>query len=136
MNNRVDIPFNINTPTSERKGLQIEEENLDIEIILLIPSPFIFNGRNDFSNYQSILNRSLNDNELRKNNNINTNLKTIQNKKENCQCSICFEKIDLNENLFDLNCGHDFHESCLNNWIKYKQDCPVCRKSVPFIIKK
>lgn len=131
MNNRVDIPFNINTPTSERKGEFQQFENLDIEIILLIPQPF-----SDFSNYHSILNRSLNDNELRKNNNINTNLKPIENKKENCQCSICFEKIAINEKTFELDCKHDFHESCLNNWIKYKQNCPICRKSVPFKIKK
>lgn len=135
MNNRVDVPFNINTPTSERRGSRvIDDSNLTL-VIVTLPITFSLSDR-DYDHNQSILHRSLNDNGLRKNNNIDVNLPSSLNKKENCQCSICFEEIKLDEKIFELSCKHDFHESCLKNWIKYKQDCPVCRKKISHKTKK
>lgn len=143
--NRLDIPINIHTPTSERKsGQRIDPDHLVLELVFYIPTrdfdgiPYYSNNfifDQDNSNMSYALNRSLRDNELRKNNNIIVNLKPILNETET-DCSICFEKIKLNEKVFDLTCKHAFHEECLSNWIKYKQDCPVCRKTISCKTKK
>ena len=29
-------------------------------------------------------------------------------------------------------CNHAFHTSCLENWIKIKQECPTCRRNIDF----
>ena len=46
-------------------------------------------------------------------------------------CSVCLGDI----NLFDrevsiLNCGHFFHDNCLNDWLKQQMNCPECRAIV------
>ena len=46
-------------------------------------------------------------------------------------CSVCLGDI----NLFDkevsiLNCGHFFHDNCLNNWLNQRMNCPECRAIV------
>ena len=46
-------------------------------------------------------------------------------------CSVCLDNI----NLFDkevsiLNCGHFFHDNCLNDWLKQQMNCPECRAIV------
>ncbi|CDW84030.1 ring-finger-containing ubiquitin ligase [Stylonychia lemnae] len=56
------------------------------------------------------------------------------------QCAICLD--DLNcENLADnslkalsLPCDpfrrHAFHEKCLQSWLKFKEECPLCKKQI------
>lgn len=137
--NKTDIPFTIHTPTSERIGERIQYR-VSLEPIFYviefydmddgeIYSSHILNHDYDFNR---TLNRSLRDKELKKNNNIIINTKPVPNEKEN-DCSICFEKIEIGEKIFDLDCKHVFHEKCLSNWVKYKQDCPVCRDSIKCI---
>ena len=46
-------------------------------------------------------------------------------------CSVCLCDI----NLFDkevsiLNCGHFYHDICLNDWFKHQKSCPECRAIV------
>ena len=41
------------------------------------------------------------------------------------ECSICLEKI-LEEKKI-LNCNHEFHNECIDLWLKEKKECPVCR---------
>ena len=43
------------------------------------------------------------------------------------QCSICMNDINENNGGF-LDCGHCFHNGCLEKWIKIKTNCPMCRK--------
>ena len=47
-------------------------------------------------------------------------------------CSICLEFLDLesNVNIARTSCDHTFHLSCLSNWLKNHQTCPICRESV------
>ena len=45
--------------------------------------------------------------------------------KENC-CSICLEKIDKSS-LMVTKCAHTFHDTCLCEWLKKKENCPYCR---------
>jgi hypothetical protein len=30
-------------------------------------------------------------------------------------------------------CGHNFHKFCLVKWFEKKPDCPICRKSLPYV---
>ena len=49
--------------------------------------------------------------------------------KEEC-CAICKENFELEENIITLTCSHIFHSDCISEWIKYKSECPVCRKPI------
>eukprot|EP00400_MALV-I_sp_L67-5_P000591 gene591-1010_t len=46
------------------------------------------------------------------------------------QCAICLEELDQNGPAVvkSVNCPHFFHEYCLAEHLKYKQDCPLCRR--------
>ncbi|XP_018479835.2 uncharacterized protein LOC108850872 [Raphanus sativus] len=49
------------------------------------------------------------------------------------QCSICIE--DLSEksqqSIIEIpNCLHMFHQNCLSEWLRRKNSCPLCRRSV------
>jgi hypothetical protein len=39
-------------------------------------------------------------------------------------CAICLEE---NANKRLQNCGHYFHETCINTWLNIKPICPLCR---------
>ena len=45
-------------------------------------------------------------------------------------CSICLTSIQKGDFLRKLNCGHFFHKSCLDGWLKLKAICPLDRKKV------
>ena len=40
-------------------------------------------------------------------------------------CSICLEEMAHN---IETVCKHHFHSHCLNEWLKTKDSCPMCRK--------
>jgi len=54
---------------------------------------------------------------------------------EKTLCLICQEDI-LAEPAFEqengriLDCSHIFHRECIGEWLKYKHNCPTCRKPV------
>ncbi|MES1918345.1 hypothetical protein MHBO_000325 [Bonamia ostreae] len=43
------------------------------------------------------------------------------------RCVICCESLKEGKKL---DCGHIFHLRCILNWLKYKNLCPMCRKSI------
>lgn len=44
-------------------------------------------------------------------------------------CSICLGKFTSGENMQVLNeCRHKFHSECLEGWVGYGRNCPVCRR--------
>lgn len=49
--------------------------------------------------------------------------------KNNDSCSICLEKMILNEekDIVSMDCEHTFHKECIIEWLKIKHMCPVCR---------
>jgi hypothetical protein len=55
-------------------------------------------------------------------------------------CTICFNEfadqraIQESGKLIKTKCGHIFHEKCLNNWLKKKNNCPLCKKTDPIVI--
>jgi hypothetical protein len=48
----------------------------------------------------------------------------------NEKCTICISSFNVHEKITELECTHIFHTSCVSEWVKYKSDCPVCRKSI------
>lgn len=51
-------------------------------------------------------------------------------KKNNGKCSICLEKLGYNFNIYETDCKHFFHNKCIDQWIKLKKNCPLCRTSL------
>ena len=46
-------------------------------------------------------------------------------------CSICQEHISFcDEEISVLNCGHLYHQSCLQRWLDTSSTCPECRSAV------
>jgi hypothetical protein len=48
-------------------------------------------------------------------------------KTNNITCSICLEEQKINEQWTKLRCEHEFHKSCIINWLTVNNICPVCR---------
>ena len=42
------------------------------------------------------------------------------------KCPICFLVLK-SETIVKTNCGHVFHQSCIDKWLGAKQTCPLCR---------
>ena len=69
-------------------------------------------------------------------------------KKEQLDCSICLEPINLEKfklkknDLVFLECGHVYHKDCLQSWVKSqiknidKPNCPMCRTMIVDYCKK
>lgn len=50
---------------------------------------------------------------------------------ENTQCTICLSEYQEKEVLRIMpKCGHSFHLSCIDVWLRKQSTCPVCRLSV------
>ncbi|KAE8695941.1 Detected protein of unknown function [Hibiscus syriacus] len=45
------------------------------------------------------------------------------------QCCICQEDYANGEEMGKLDCGHDFHFNCIEQWLGYKNLCPICKKT-------
>ncbi|XP_052178270.1 probable E3 ubiquitin-protein ligase XERICO [Diospyros lotus] len=44
------------------------------------------------------------------------------------ECSVCLTEFEPNEEINHLLCGHVFHRTCLEKWLKYwNVTCPLCR---------
>jgi hypothetical protein len=46
------------------------------------------------------------------------------------ECSICLDIIENNNFIKLINCKHIFHRSCINEWKKINNTCPLCRKNI------
>ncbi|KAI3522167.1 hypothetical protein L1887_11648 [Cichorium endivia] len=44
-------------------------------------------------------------------------------------CCICQEEYKNGDDLGGLECGHDFHTSCIKQWLLQKNLCPVCKSA-------
>jgi len=52
-------------------------------------------------------------------------------KKNICECSVCKDEFELNQELKKLPCSHLFHVDCLIPWLKQRNSCPTCRFELP-----
>ena len=61
-----------------------------------------------------------------------TKIKVTNLEDNNKRCIICLEDFRNNENVYKLPCKHIFHIHCLNEEIKSRQKCPICRKELKY----
>lgn len=54
---------------------------------------------------------------------------------EHKECSICLESLNTSIST-KTKCNHDFHESCIDNWLDIQNKCPICRCENPISHKK
>lgn len=46
-------------------------------------------------------------------------------------CSICYEDFSIANRVKILaECGHEYHDTCINKWLENEKRCPVCNKGV------
>ena len=73
------------------------------------------------------------------NNNLNyiiSNIKDPKKLSENKKkCLICLENFLKGEESIILPCIHMFHSTCIKKWIKIKDFCPLCKKTIKPIKK-
>ena len=49
---------------------------------------------------------------------------------EQSNCAICIDVLKTGQMIKALNCTHKFHSKCINDWLKVKLKCPLCKQSV------
>jgi len=47
-------------------------------------------------------------------------------------CAICMEDVG-NKGVYNLSCGHLFHNGCLDQWLLNNNTCPMCREQVDIL---
>ncbi|XP_058785756.1 probable E3 ubiquitin-protein ligase RHG1A [Vicia villosa] len=50
--------------------------------------------------------------------------------KEDIKCSICQEEYASEEEVGSLKCEHKYHMACIQQWLRLKNWCPICKASV------
>lgn len=144
-----DIQVNIYTQTSERKlnrninsifeEKQINNTFLVNPIIYYLQTPIFENGFMN-TNIRDLLNSTLyQNNELKRNENIIPEIKIKKYKdikEKYCDnCVICQNNFEEKDKVAFLNCKHIYHNDCITNWSKYKQECPICKNPIPYNLK-
>uniref|UniRef100_A0A804UKQ7 RING-type domain-containing protein n=1 Tax=Zea mays TaxID=4577 RepID=A0A804UKQ7_MAIZE len=52
------------------------------------------------------------------------------NREASPECSICLDGFYDGDELIRLHCGHRFHSTCLEPWVRKCSDCPYCRTNI------
>jgi len=121
----ITIEFEGNVPINSYEGLMI-----------LMHLANRTHAINDQQMLNQILHHSFNDGELKRDPNVQLDVES-----HNCHtdeientCIVCQNNFKLGEKLCTLEgCEHTFHFSCLKEWGKYKQECPLCRLTIPVL---
>jgi len=45
-------------------------------------------------------------------------------------CVICQEDIEKNSIIREINCKHNFHINCIDNWFVENKKCPMCKYEI------
>lgn len=48
-------------------------------------------------------------------------------------CSICREVVVLHDKIVKTTCNHQFCKECIQNWMKIKKTCPICRTKLKYL---
>ncbi|XP_043693583.1 E3 ubiquitin-protein ligase At4g11680-like [Telopea speciosissima] len=49
---------------------------------------------------------------------------------ENSECCICLAKYRDKEEVKQLPCSHNFHQSCVDQWLRIISSCPLCKQDL------
>lgn len=50
------------------------------------------------------------------------------------KCSICQEEYAIGDEVGNLECEHGYHVECINQWLRLKNWCPICKGSAAAIL--
>ena len=51
--------------------------------------------------------------------------------KDNCDCLICIENFNCDDEIVKIKCNHMFHCNCIKSWLcRESNKCPICRLEV------
>lgn len=51
------------------------------------------------------------------------------------KCCICLDSIGNNDRVRITSCRHKFHYSCIKEWSKKENTCPLCKRRFNFIVR-
>ncbi|OMO90619.1 Zinc finger, RING-type [Corchorus olitorius] len=54
---------------------------------------------------------------------------SCEGEKDDVKCSICQEEYVIGDELGRLQCEHRYHASCVEQWLRVKNWCPICKAS-------
>ena len=140
--NDSEIRVNIRTGTEERKSERVNNNNrrvyIEADVIGYVPLPFYYNTPSVFGDVPLYLHGLMDDiesEELKRDPSVRLNIT-----KRKCspseiskECSVCLSDIKNGDNVCTIECAHTFHYSCIVEWGKYKQECPLCRNPIPIL---
>ncbi|CAF1039867.1 unnamed protein product [Adineta ricciae] len=55
---------------------------------------------------------------------------TLSNGETGSECSICLENYRSGQEVSILACSHEYHSSCIGEWMLKNRSCPMCRKDI------
>ena len=53
-----------------------------------------------------------------------------KNEKEPINCAICQDVLKTGQMVKALPCTHKYHSKCINEWLKVKLKCPLCKQAL------
>lgn len=130
----IDIPFRIHLedPFPQFEQYQPFSGSLSpYESYMVLMYMARYMGNNGYMLLDDVLEESMDDDGLTRRD-VSFDVKTVSYDKEiMCdQCSICFSNFSDKEDVGCLDCGHVFHKGCIEEWMRYKTVCPLCRNTV------
>jgi len=51
-------------------------------------------------------------------------------------CAICHDGYSHENDVLVLDCGHEYHEKCVRQWMRSKTTCPFCRKDINSTLRR
>jgi hypothetical protein len=124
----VQFLFDLMTEQMENVDVDIDDENyLDMSIESNITLERIQNELFERTLHESFLQEP----SLVKKEDVclDTSNQSVKATKEHASesCYICVVNYVEDEMITQLDCEHNCHTECLNEWVKYKSECPICR---------
>ena len=128
----------------EGKGKEIEENGREIEKIkkeieengeeIEREKNVLYNMMSFFNRFSDFFQNTQNNNDKNKilNGLEEVELDELFINKEEIKCAICLENFSINDKISYLPCIHFFHSSCIKNWIRIKDRCPICNNIIKF----
>ena len=55
-----------------------------------------------------------------------TTLKSFDDIKDKT-CAICMKDYEIKDKLLSTPCNHDYHLTCIRDWFRVKDTCPICK---------
>jgi hypothetical protein len=49
---------------------------------------------------------------------------------EDAECCICLSQYEDEVEVREIQCGHHFHASCVDKWLRINATCPLCKHNI------